>query len=251
MNLLRILSILTIGLIRLTPVPQALGAPPQPLVLLYVKDPWLMVIGSDSPRFALYENGLVIYASGEKEPEKAYLSKLLSPTELKDLLATLDLERRLGGLDGKRIGASMKTDQPTNRLCYWVDGKLRAVSVYGSLHTSNPEREQVPKPFLDVFDLLTQFRAKGAKPWLPQQIEVLIWPFDYSRETPMQWPRGWPGLDDPATRKRGDTGYSLFLNSKYFSDFLNLLRSLGNGQAVLIGDKKWAISYRIPFPGGF
>ncbi len=252
MNSLRILSILTIWLFRLAPLPQALGAPPQPLVLLYIRDPWRMVIGSDSPRFALYDSGLVIYASGEKKPEKAFLSKLLSPIELKELLTALDLERRLVGLDGKTIDASQATDQPTNRLCYWVNGKLRAVQVYGSLHANRPEREQVPKNFLEVIDFLTQFRTKGAKTWLPQKIEVLIWPFDNSGEPPKQWPKGWPGLEDPATKKRGDRGYSLFLDSKHFSEFLDMgRRSMKAGQAVLIGGKKWAVSYRIPFPGGF
>ena len=250
MNLSRIVWVLTLGLIPFSSVPQALGTPPQPLVLLYIRDPWLMVIGSDSPSFALYDNGLVIYASGRKKAEEAFLSKLLSPTELKELLTTLDLKKRLGGLN-ERIEASMKTDQPTNRFCYWVDGKLRAVSVYGSLHEGAEEREHVPKPFLEVFDVLTRFRATGAKPWLPPQIEVLIWPFDYSHETPQPWPEGWPGLDDPATKKRGDTSYSLFLESKHFSAFLDLLHSMKSSEAVLLGDKKWAISYRIPFPGGF
>ncbi len=251
MNSLRILGILAIWLFRLAPVPQALGAPPQPLVLLYIRDPWRMVIGSDSPRFALYDDGLIIYASGEKEPEKAFLSKLLSSVELKELLTALDLERRLTGLDGKTIDASKATDQPRNRLCYWANGKLRAVEVYGSLHADKPEREQVPKPFLNIFDFLTQFRTNGAKPWLPPKIEVLIWPFDNSGEPPRPWPRGWPGLDDPATKKRRDRGYSLFLDSKYFSDFVNMGRSMKSGQAVLIGNKKWVVSYRIPFPGGF
>ncbi len=251
MNLSRILWVLTMGLIPLSLVPQALGTPPQPLVLLYVKDPWLMVIGSDSPVFALYDNGLVIYASGKKEPEKAFLSGLLSPPELREILTTLDVERTVAGLEGKTIEASEKTDQPTNRLCYWVDGKLRAVSVYGSLRATNPERDRVPKPFLEVFDFLTQFRAKGAKPWLPPQIEVLIWPFDYSRETPRSWPKEWPGLDDAATKRRGNDSYSLFLDSRHFSAFLDLLRSMKSSQAVLIGERKWAISYRIPFPGGF
>ncbi len=250
MNFWRILAILTIGLIPLSLVPQATGKPPQPLVLLYVRDPWRMVIGSDSPRFALYDNGLVIYASGEKEAEKAFLSRLLSPTELKELLTTLDLEKRLAGLDGKTIEASMATDQPTNRLCNWVDGKLRAVNVYGALRDGSPDREQVPKPFLEVFDLLSQFRARGAKPWLPPLIEVMIWPFDNSQLTPEPWPKEWPGLDDPLTKKR-EMVYSLFLESRHFSDFLNMGRRLQSGQAVLIGDKKWAVSYRIPFPGGF
>jgi hypothetical protein len=251
MNLLRILGILAIGLIPLSSVPQASGKTPQPLVMLYVRDPERMVIGSDSPVFALYDNGLVIYVSGEKRPEEAFLAKLFSPPELRELLTTIDPERRLAGLDGKTIEASMAQDQPTNRICYWINGKLRAVSVYGRLRESAPEREQVPKPFLEVFDILRQFRTKGAKPWLPPLIEVLIWPFDNSQLKPEPWPKEWPGLDDPATRKRGDRGYSLFLESRHFSDFLNLGRNMRSGQALLIGDKKWAVSYRIPFPGGF
>jgi len=251
MNLLRILGILAIGLIPLSSVPQASGKTPQPLVMLYVRDPERMVIGSDSPVFALYDNGLVIYASGEKRPEEAFLAKLLSPPELRELLATIDPERRLTGLDGKTIEASMATDQPTNRLCYWVNGKLRAVSVYGRLRERSPGREGVPKPFLEIYDALVGFSARGAKPWLPPLIEVLIWPFDNSQLTPEPWPKEWPGLDDPATKKRGDRGYSLFLESRHFSDFLNLGRNMSSGQAVLIGDKKWAVSYRIPFPGGF
>ncbi len=254
MNLLRILGVFAMGLIPLSPMPQALGMPPQPLVLLYIRDPWRMVIGSDSPRFALYENGLVIYASGEKKPEKAFLSKLLSPIELKELLTTLDLERRLVGLDGKKFSASSATDQPRNQLRYSINGQSREIEVYGPPHgrqPGDPGAESVPKPFLEIFDFLTLYHAKGAKPWLPPQIEVMIWPFDYSRETPQPWPKEWPGLDDPATRKRGNDSYSLFLDSRHFSAFLDLLRGMRSSQAVSIGDKKWAISYRIPFPGGF
>lgn len=33
----------------------------QPIILLTIYNPWLMVIGSDEPTFALYDNGLVIY----------------------------------------------------------------------------------------------------------------------------------------------------------------------------------------------
>jgi len=250
MNGRRFLAILTLGVIPLSLVAEPEAKPPQPLVLLYVRDPWRMVIGSDSPRFALYDNGLVIYASGEKEAEKAFLSRLLPMPELKELLASLDLERRLGGLDGKTIDASEKTDQPTTLICYWVNGQRKAISVYGALRSGAPERERVPKPFLEVFDALTGFHAQGAKPWLPPLIEVLIWPFENSKLTPEPWPKEWPGLDDPLTKKR-EMIYSLFLESKHFSDFLALGRKMRSGQAVLIGGKKWAVSYRIPFPGGF
>ncbi len=250
MHFLKILGILGVGFLPLGLVPQASASNPQPLVLLYVRDPWRMVIGSDSPRFALYDSGLVIYASREKNPKKAFLSSTLSSAELKKLLGTLNLDQRLEGLDGKTIDASMATDQPNNRLCYWIDGKLRAVSVYGPLRLGSPEREGVPKSFLEVFDALTGFRVKGAKPWLPPLIEVMIWPFEDSQLTPEPWPKKWPGLDDPLTKKRAMV-YSLFLESRHFSDFLDMRRRMKSGQAVLIGDKKWAVSYRLPFPGGF
>ena len=55
MHLFRILGILTIGLIPLSPVPQASGNSTQLRVLHFVRDPWREVIGSDSPRFALYD----------------------------------------------------------------------------------------------------------------------------------------------------------------------------------------------------
>ena len=254
MHLAHILGTLFIGIVSFSAVLYASAAPPQPLVLLYVKDPWLMVIGSDSPRFALYDNGLVIYASGTKRPEEAFLSKQLSHTELEELLTTLDLERKLAGMDGKIFTTLSATDQPRSVLHYWVNGQHRTTEVYGPLHRRDPGdlgAEGAPKGVLDLFDLLMQFQAGGASPWLPPHIEVLIWPFDYSRETPRSWPEGWPRLNDPTTKKRGSELYCLSLESSHFSECLELLRGMTSNQAVLIEGKKWAISYRIPFPGGF
>lgn len=36
-------------------------AGPKPLAVLIQSDPWAMVIGSDTPRVAIYENGRVIF----------------------------------------------------------------------------------------------------------------------------------------------------------------------------------------------
>ncbi len=254
MHSAHLLGPLLIGTVSFAAVLHASAALPQPLVLLYVKDPWLMVIGSDSPHFALYDNGLVIYASGTKKPEEAFFSKRLSQTELEELLTTLDLERRLAGMDGKIFTTLSATDQPRNLLHYWVNGQHRTTEVYGPLHRRDPgnsEAEGAPKGVVDLFDFLMQFQAKGASPWLPPHIEVLIWPFDNSLVTPRSWPKGWPRLNDPMTTKRGSELYSLSLESRHFLELLELLRGMTSNQAVLIGGKKWAISYRIPFPGGF
>ena len=254
MHLTHLFGMLTMGLIPLAIAPGAEATAPQPLVVLYIKDPWLMVIGSDSPRFALYDDGLVIYASGDREPEKAYLFKKLSSEELNGLVNRLNLDRKLGGLDGKVFTSLSATDQPRNILCYRVNGKRKAVEVYGPPHhkePGNPGVDEIPLAFLDIFDFLTTFHARGESTWLPAKIEVMIWPFDNSLGEPMPWPREWPGIDDPRTRKRGNDSYSIYLDSRHFPDFLTMLRSMSGSQALLLDDKKWAVSYRFPFPGGF
>lgn len=58
----------------------------QPLIVLVETDPWLMAIGSDSPRFALYDDGLVIYRH-----EREYRSVRLADEERRALLASIDV----------------------------------------------------------------------------------------------------------------------------------------------------------------
>ncbi len=221
----------------------------KPLLIYYERDPWLMVIGSDSPSFALYDNGEVYYESGDKNPTRRFMSARLPAKSLDALLQELDLSRNLSAFDHKTIEAADATDQPDNEIRYWIAGQPHVVNIYGPMSGPGAERKKVPPSVLHVLDTIAQFKAPDAKPWVPPYIEVMIWPFEYSKVSPRAWPSDWPGISDPTTRKRRDDNYSIYLSSKHFARFLEYYGSLGEKQAILLDNRKWALSYRIPFPG--
>ena len=208
----------------------------KPLVVLTEENPWLSVIGSDSPTFALYSNGEAIYRSGE-----GFKFIRLSEKEVRALLVDLDVGA-LSCLKGE-YEASEATDQPTETIVVNHGLKPTVVSVYGT-----PDKENVPVKFRTAYDRLRSFSHPAARDWLPAKIEVMIWPYEYAPEPSVIWPKDWPGIDDPATMKRGEDSYSLFVSSSDYPKLVRFLKTQRERGAVEIGGKKWAVSYRFPFP---
>jgi hypothetical protein len=216
-----------------------------PRIVLLERDPWRMVIGSDSPTFVLYSDGLAIFHASEptKSPS-GYLSTRLSKIQHEALISTISPEA-LGDLSASYM-ASYSTDQPRNELHVWVNGRRKSVSVYGALRRDPEARSRTPEQFLRAFDTITNFAPK-AGPWIPELIEVLIWPYQYSPDEPLQWPHDWPTFDQ--ARPRGREGlHQVFLEAKHFESLRQLVSSLKPKQAVRYGNRKWAISYRLPLP---
>ena len=218
----------------------------QPIVTLIETDPWLMVIGSDVPTFALYENGQIIY---KKVVDKKW--KYFEVTNNRE--TTQKIIKSLGITDSLMkqqdyIEASSWTDQPTNILVLKFD-TVREISVYGRLRDiKNEARQKTPKNFLIVYDNILKFDTDSAKQWLPDSIEVMATKYSYSPEKPLQWNSKWSDIKNPTTIKRGDGLYSIFLDKKYFEEFIKLIISLKEKQAVEINGEKYSLSYRLPFP---
>src|SRR5690349_10682085 len=59
-------------------------AGPKPLAVFTEINPWLMVIGSDTPRVAVYENGDVVFVKKVGD-SYAYHFVQLSPAQLKEM----------------------------------------------------------------------------------------------------------------------------------------------------------------------
>jgi hypothetical protein len=215
---------------------------PKPLVVLYERNPWLMVVGADSPTFALYESGLVIFLRESRE----YGSVVLDEKERSDFLDSLGLDKSFYDLK-ENYFATRFTDQPTSVLTVWAGGSAKKVTVYGNLRTDPEARSNAPGTFLRIFDALVSYDMARAIPWIPGEIEVMVWPFEHSRGEPLAWPNEWPDLKQPTTRKRGSL-YSIHLDSRHFDELKKLLKSRGETQAMLIDGKKWAVSFRFPFP---
>jgi hypothetical protein len=212
---------------------------PYPLIVMLTSDPWLMVIGSDSPTFALYSDGTAIFRT------KAGLrSTKLDQTQQSDLVRVFT-NPELAGLFGGYHAANA-TDQPNNELLVYGNKLPFYISVYGSLDDKSV-RAKLPKVIIDAFDKLRYFQVSNSRAWLPDRVEVMVWPYEYAPDPSVVWPQRWPHLKDATTRKRGDS-YSIFIPSAELHALKMFLASRTEKAAVEIDGKKFAASVRLPFP---
>lgn len=212
---------------------------PSPLIVMSSSDPWLMVIGSDSPTFALYSDGTEIFRT-----KSGYQSTKLDRHQLEDFVQTFD-RPDLEKVSGRYVAADF-TDQPDNSLLVYSEKIPFYITVYGSLQDRSV-RYKLPAPVLNAFDRLMSFSAMKARPWLPSKVEVIVWPYEYAPDQSIVWPSRWPRLEDPTTRKRGDS-YSIFIPSSDLPALKTFLANRKEKGAVEIDGKKWAASIRLPFP---
>ena len=218
-----------------------------PEIVLVESNPWAMVIGSDSPSLALYSDGSFIYrADKPADPARPYRIGRLSDADRDGLIveARTDLALRKDSYEGSRA-----TDQPSVTLALFDAGKRHAVSVYGS-PTDAEVRDTVPKPFIQLYDRLAAVSPPKVAVWLPERIEVMLWPFENAKGEGVAWPKDWPGLDSPDAVKRGGDGLtSVYLPVADYDALRALLYSAKDKGAILVGEKKMAGSVRLPFPG--
>ena len=218
----------------------------RPIVVLIETDPWLMVVGSDVPTFALYENGQIIYRKVANKKWKYFEVKNNRETTQKIIKSFGITDSLIKQQD--YIEASTSTDQPTNIMLLNFD-TVRQISVYGLLRDSkNEARQKTPDYFLIVFDNIVKFESNSAKEWLPDTIEVMATKYSYSPETPLQWNKDWNDINSKTTIKRSEDLYSIYLDKKYFDDFIKLLKRMKEKQAVEINGQKYSLTYRLPFP---
>lgn len=207
-------------------------------LLLYKRNPWLMVIGSDSPLVAWYTDGRMIFldhaASGRSGA--VYKSVQLSETE------QAEARSRMKPLDSlqRHYELSHATDQPTTQLVFRSGGNLKQVSAYGG----------VPAEMAAFINFLNTLQARvgaRAESWRPSFFEVMLWPFDHALGEPIPWPEDFPGLDSPAMVKRGKSSYSVYLPAEDEEKLRSFIEAR-QGNAVLFDGKKWSVAVRIPFP---
>jgi hypothetical protein len=212
-------------------------------------NPWLQVVGADSPVFALYQDGTAIYRdTAARAPRSGFSTVHLDATEWDALFRHLGSLRDLVALD-TAYQLVTSTDQPTNELSLWVGERVKRIAVYGYLDDPRaPARGTAPRSFLRAFDALRRFASARATPWRPPRAEVMIWPFEYATIPSVSWPPGWPTLTSSDTRIRHKTSYSLFVDSARFDSLNVLVRQLGIGQPLLLARHKWAMAVRFPFP---
>ncbi|MCP8889304.1 hypothetical protein [Sphingomonas faeni] len=224
--------------------PKALAAvrassSPTPLVVMVQSNPWRMVIGSDSPTFALYSDGTAIF-----QTRSGFRSVKLDRARTDDLVQTFG-DPALAALSGDYRAANA-SDQPDNALLIYGSTPPVYITVYGSLENASV-RSKLPSSVLKAYDRLRGFSASNSRPWLPEAVEVMLTPYENAREPSIAWPKRWPDLNDPTTRQRGDS-YSIALPSAELPALRVFLARRATKGAVEIDGRKWAAHIRLPFP---
>jgi hypothetical protein len=212
-----------------------------PVIILIERDPWQLVIGADSPSFALYDSGLLIYRTPDE-----FKSLVLNPDEYTALLADLTLDDAFFELDDY-YDVSQVTDQPMNTIHAWRNGQRQTVSVYGDLRRGNfTDLAAVPTAFYNLFIQMTSYSHPAAEDWFPQRIEVMLWPAD--RTDGADWPADFPSLNSEFAARRSDDQFSIFIDASLRDRLADIY---DNSTTILINQQAWWFSWRPPFPHEF
>lgn len=216
-----------------------------PLVMLTEYNPWAMAVGSDTPQFVVYGDGRVIYWH-RLEKGGEYRTVQLSASEVDTLTGRLAVQDLASA--ALEYSLSNWTDQPTLVLQVHTGGIDKRISVYGSVGDVSADKTKLPKALRDDLVALDKYSNDEAVPWHPEQIEVLVWPFEYARGRVIEWPSGWPGIEDAATIRHRHGTYALFLPYSDFPQLERLMKVARQNRAFEISGHKWTCSPRFPFP---
>lgn len=230
---------------------------PNPVAVLVQTDPWAMVIGSDTPRVAVYEDGEIIFLKKTNGTFAYHHWKLLQAelTEFKNRLVPVG---KLKDLKNFYDARPHFTDQPEAMFYLRTDQRELVTRVYGltapstrlPAHTSFPGGSKphgIPKELLELHRFLCSIDYADSEPWTPRYLEAMVWPYEYAREASIIWPSKWPGLESERAFRRGDS-YSIFMDGNVLPNLREFLGTRKERGAVEIGGRKWMVSCRFTFP---
>lgn len=234
-----------------------------------------MAIGSDSPLFAYYPDGTLIFWKETGDLQGHYRTINLRDTQEEAIL--LEKLTDIQILE-KHYSLTTWTDQPTFEARVATTGITRTISVYGDIDVQSQDKnyefmqEQIericerrpenceslkakskgpvrtPEEFLALWNFLEDSDWNPSEPWEPSHLEVMLWPYEYAPDDSIIWPAEWPDLEDVTTIERREDFYSVYLPARFEVEFLNFINTRKQKGAVLINGRKMTVSVRTPFP---
>jgi len=227
---------------------------PKPIAVLIEQNPWLMVIGSDVPRLAVYDNGDVIFLKQTGRDDYEFRIAHLAPAELQSL------ERTWAPL----VSAEPKshydlipgvTDQTTTKLYLSSGDRAVAVNAYGLDCEDGPRlqeafakvRDGPPPALFQVQRALCAVDVRQSEKWTPKYVEVMLWDYSHAIEPSIYWPKDWPAFTSERAFKRGDS-WSIFFDAAELPRLDAFLKTEKPKGAVELDGKKWSVAYRYTFP---
>lgn len=234
----------------------------RPMIVFVTYGAWSTVPLSESPRFVLYDDGLVIYKVGHTDnvtsPSMSFMCVQLTGAEAKGLYASIVDSLRLDG--DVLFAVQAATNLPVHELHLWSPGTYRKITVIGSLDKYPPGlaetvgiRGELPSSIVKAFAAVRGYGNERGRPWHPEQVDVLIWPANLDCEVE-PWPPDWPTTASSSARPRrrdpfGRERWSIRMDYSNI-DRVRALMSKRNdsGRCLEMEGKKWELSFRLPFP---
>jgi hypothetical protein len=208
---------------------------PQPEIVL------LQSAGQEpvTPTFLLLTDRTVIFKA--HKPARGYVTTRLDPSAYGALMSAIDPEGLLDARD--TYIASAGENAQCAILHVWVKDRRKTISVAGRLDAA-AVRVKLPAEVLRVFDELNAFSAPAIA-W-PPSFGVELRPMERSSEPPVRWPKDVALEGYNFKLPPGPLGLSI--RGRYFEALKRMADGLKRGQAVLLQDRLYSISYQLPFP---
>ncbi len=191
-----------------------------------------MIISADTPRVAMYENGVVIFRKVvnkrgvyhrvvlDDKAMEPFRSRVRAVLALKKLKPYLDMALRVSYMPEAKF--------------YLRDGSREVViDVYGlmangtelpsfTVAANRDKSDAVPPQLLELHKVFWAFDDTRSVQWTPPIIEVMFWEYSYAPDPSMKWPDKWPSLTSERSKKRGDD-YFIFFDRKTLSNLQGFL----------------------------
>jgi hypothetical protein len=233
-----------------------------PGVVLYERSPWLMASGTDFPTIAVWPNGDVIFVheNGDKkfDARQGAISKQAAAVLIGNVASSMR------GVPSY-TSVSNWTDARTVEIVVRDDGEWRLADVYGLTRNARhdeqlppelrskgepaPARKSALGGFVNAYRQLLTARPSDGAAFLPMEIEVLVWGFEYAPGEPLLWPSDLPPPPADIVPKDDASGdphsYSFMIDAKYADQLRQLLRTADGSdppRPIGFNGHKWTVN---------
>jgi hypothetical protein len=213
-----------------------------PVVALYERNPWLLVIGSDFPTIAVWADGTVVYVREGASGLETLEGSIGAGTAGK--LARSVVGEVRTAPEHASVGDT--TDAPTVEIVARDGDSWRVADVYG-LRRDDANRD-APAGFVTAYRQLLAARPSEGTEFVPADVEVLLWGFEYANGEGIPWPADVPAPPDDVVPIDGPP-YSHVVDAKYRFALRDLVDAAGQRGAIGINGHKWAIAALWRFRG--
>src|SRR4051812_42503271 len=101
----------------------------KPLLVVVENNPWLSLVGADSPKFALYDDGTVIYRSERPTPDEPFVMRKVA-----DAAA---LQKQIVSFDADKIASQYRLSEATDQISTVIWLPNQTVTIYGDWRKPN------------------------------------------------------------------------------------------------------------------